>query len=96
MEPQGAVLTQMATTCALVRSASEWIPSGFPGLTTISKELRANVTGVPNTSPAFCTVAMSDGEADANTSAGAPWVIWVANVPDEPKLNPMSVPGARP
>jgi hypothetical protein len=36
---------------------------------------------------------MSDGEAEANTSAGAPDTIWVASAPDEPKLKAIEVPG---
>ena len=83
----------MATTLALVRSAREWMPSGFPGFTTISNELRAKITGVPSMSPDFCTVCMSPGEAEANTSAGAPCWIWVASVPDEPKLKATVVAG---
>ena len=90
--PHGALRTQMETTLALLRSASEWIPRGFPGLTTISRVLRAKVTGFPPMTPADTTVAMSFGDAEANTSAGDPWVIWVASAPDEPKLNEISVP----
>ena len=36
---------------------------------------------------------MSPGEAEANTSAGAPCWIWVASVPDEPKLKDDGGPG---
>jgi hypothetical protein len=36
---------------------------------------------------------MSDGEAEAKTSAGAPETIWVARAPDDPKLNVTVVPG---
>jgi hypothetical protein len=36
---------------------------------------------------------MSDGEAEAKTSAGAPDTIWVARAPDDPKLNVTVVPG---
>jgi hypothetical protein len=36
---------------------------------------------------------MSDGDADANTSAGAPEVIWVASAPDDPKLKVTDVDG---
>jgi hypothetical protein len=36
---------------------------------------------------------MSDGDADAKTSAGAPDTIWVARAPDDPKLNVTVVPG---
>jgi hypothetical protein len=57
--------------------------------------LRANVTGVPDTRWAATTVVMSDGDADAKTSAGAPDTIWVARAPDEPKLNWTDVPGCR-
>jgi hypothetical protein len=38
---------------------------------------------------------MSDGDADAKTSAGAPETIWVARAPDDPKLNATDVPGCR-
>src|ERR1039457_5298018 len=93
VNPQGAVFTQIATTPALSRPAREWIPSGFPDLTTISRELRAKIAGVPAMSTACCTGAMSWVEAEANTSAGAPCWICVASVPDEPKLNETVVPG---
>jgi hypothetical protein len=38
---------------------------------------------------------MSDGDAEANTSAGAPETIWVARAPEDPKLNVTDVPGCR-
>jgi hypothetical protein len=38
---------------------------------------------------------MSDGDADANTSTGAPDTIWVARAPDDPKLKLMDVAGWR-
>ena len=67
--------------------------SGLPGFTTISSRLRAKITGWPMMSPACCTVAMSPGEAEAKTSAGAPCWICVARAPDDPKLKAMVVPG---
>jgi hypothetical protein len=38
---------------------------------------------------------MSDGDADAKTSAGAPATIWVARAPDDPKFIATDVPGCR-
>jgi hypothetical protein len=47
----------------------------------------------PVASPADTTCFMFFGDAEANTSAGAPLVIWVASVELAPKLNVTFVPG---
>jgi hypothetical protein len=90
--PHGAVAAQSATTFAVVRLASEWMCSGFPGFTTIARVLRVKIVAEPTMSPAFCAPCMSFIDADANTSAGAPCSIWVARVLDEAKLNAIEVP----
>src|SRR5450759_622690 len=91
--PHGALEAQSATTLALFRSAREVMPSGLPGFTTISSVFRAKITGFPSMSPEDCAVVMSLVLAEANTSAGAPCVIWVTSAPDDPKLNVMVAPG---
>ena len=52
---------------------------GLPFSTMISAVLRVKICGVPVASPASVTVFMFAGAAEANTSAGAPWVISVAS-----------------
>ena len=93
VNPHGAVVTHSETTLALFKSAREWMPSGLPGLVTISSELRAKITGFPSMSPAVWTVFIVSVSAEAKTSAGAPCWIWVASVPEDPKLNVIVVPG---
>src|SRR5215470_14694801 len=61
------------------RSLTEVIFCGLPFSTMISAVLAAKVTGVPVASPASVTVFMFSGAAEANTSAGAPWLIEVAS-----------------
>jgi hypothetical protein len=50
------------------------------------------LTGL-DASPAVTTCCMFFVDADANTSAGAPLVIWVASVELAPKLNVTFTPG---
>ncbi len=66
--------------------------AGLFGGATISIEFFANVVGLA-ACPAVTTVAMFVALAEANTSAGAPWVSWVASVELAPKLNFTLTPG---
>ena len=64
------------TTCVpgLARSAKEAMPLGFPGGVTMVRVLVAKLTGSPATRPASTALVMFFVSAEANTSAGAPWV----------------------
>src|SRR5207237_10565478 len=80
----------------LAGSARAAIGLGLPGATAISKWLPAKTEGDPSTSSASTIFCMFGSSAEAKTSAGAPFVICVARVDDDPKLNEMSAPGTRP
>ncbi len=67
----------------------------MPGFTTIVSRFDANTVGSAVTCPPVTSFCMLAPSADANTSAGAPPWIWVASVPDDPKLNVTVVPGLR-
>src|SRR6516225_7018902 len=78
--PHGTVGAQTTTlTFGLARSLTVLMCMGLPDSTMISPVLLVKVCGVPMASPASVTVAMFFGLAEANTSAGAPWVIEVAS-----------------
>src|SRR5215469_760680 len=78
--PHGTAGAQTATLIAgLARSLTDVIFLGLPFSTMISPVLEAKVCGVPTASPASVTVFMFAGAAEANTSAGAPWLIDVAS-----------------
>src|SRR5262249_37080987 len=92
--PHGTCSAQSATlTPGLVRSDSPVIPFGLPFGTAMTSWLRTNVMGVPSPLPASVTVFMFAGAAEANTSAGAPWSIWVASAELPAKLNVTFDPG---
>ena len=80
-------------TPGLARSAKEAIEAGLDGGTAISRTLVAKSTGVPPTSFASASLAMFFVSAEAKTSAGAPWVIWVTRSEDPAKLRVTLVPG---
>src|SRR5206468_1304869 len=61
--------------------------------TAITNWFRTNVVGVPSPLPASVTVFMLAGAAEANTSAGAPWLICVARAELPAKLNLTVEPG---
>src|SRR5215468_1213375 len=61
------------------RSLTDSMCWGLPFSTMISAVLLAKVVGEPAASPASVTVFMFSGAAEANTSAGAPWLIDVAS-----------------
>src|SRR6516164_7456906 len=63
----------------LARLLTDVMCLGLPFSTMISPELVAKSCGMPDASPASVTVFMFDGAAEANTSAGAPWLIEVAS-----------------
>ncbi len=91
--PQGTWAWHSATfTPGFARSATEAMFAGLFGGVTISIVFFANVVGLV-ADPASTTVAMFVGLAEANTSAGAAWVSWVASVELAPKLNFTVVPG---
>src|SRR5215469_43410 len=78
--PHGTAGAQTTTlTFGLARSLTDLIFWGLPDSTMISPVLLVKVCGVPEASPALVTVSMFAGAAEANTSAGAPWVIEVAS-----------------
>src|SRR5215467_7758381 len=78
--PHGTSGAHTATlTLGSARSLTDSIFCGLPFSTMISAVLLAKVTGVPAASPLSVTVFMFSGAAEANTSAGAPWLIDVAS-----------------
>src|SRR5215472_18466185 len=74
------------------RSFTDVTFAGLLGGTAISAVFLAKSCGL-DASPAVTTVSMFFGAAEANTSAGAPLVIWVARVELAPKLNFTVSPG---
>src|SRR5215472_11553263 len=91
--PHGTCSWHSATlTPDLARSDSCVTLPGLLGGTAISALLTANVTG-DLALPGLTTWSMFLGAAEANTSAGAPWLIWLARVELAPKLNVTFVPG---
>ena len=76
-----------------VRSAKAVMPLGFPGGVTIVSVFVAKLTGDPVTALTSEALVMLLGSAEANTSAGAPWVSCVARSEDPAKLKTTVVPG---
>jgi hypothetical protein len=76
----------------LAKSFTDVTVAGLLGGTATSAVFLAKSTGLA-ASPAVTTVSMFFGAAEANTSAGAPSVIWVARVELAPKLNFTVSPG---
>src|ERR1700734_440650 len=74
------------------RSCTEVTFPGFFGGVATSMVFLAKVCGL-DASPALTTESMFAGAAEANTSAGAPLVIWVARPELGPKLNFTVSPG---
>ena len=92
--PQGTCGAQTTTfTPGLARSAKELIDAGLDGGTAISRTFVAKLAGVPSTSFASVSLAMFLVSAEAKTSAGAPWVIWVTRSEDPAKFSVILVPG---
>src|SRR5215475_2927686 len=78
--PHGTAGAHTATLIlSSARSLTDWMCFGLPFSTMISPVLEAKVFGVPVALPASVTVVMFAGAAEANTSAGAPWLIDVAS-----------------
>src|SRR5579863_773341 len=78
--PQGTEGAQVTTLRdGLARSLTDLIWLGLPASTMISPWLAAKVFGVVASRLASVTVFMFVGLAEANTSAGAPWMICVAS-----------------
>src|ERR1700759_1723267 len=91
--PHGTLGWHKATlTDDFARSRTEVTFAGLLGGTAISAVFLAKSFGL-DASPAVTTVSMFVGAAEANTSAGAPPVIWVAKVELPPKLNFTVSPG---
>ena len=67
--------------------------SGLPASTMISSVLVANVAGSPAVPSPLASLSMFAESADANTSAGAPSLIWPTRSDDAAKLNVMSTSG---
>ena len=85
--PHGTWGAQMAIILvSSAKSARPVIWAGLPAGTAICSVLDAKSTGRGRAPPASVTVFMVAGLAAAKTSAGAPWLIWVASVELEPKL----------
>src|SRR5262249_37074705 len=92
--PHGTCSAQSATFApGLVRSDRPVTPFGLPFGTAMTSWLRTNVVGVPSPLPASVTVFMLAGAAEANTSAGAPWLIWLASAELAAKLKVTVDPG---
>jgi hypothetical protein len=77
----------------LAKSANPVILAGFPAGVAISRVFLTKVTGVAVIAPVSVTCFMFVGAAEANTSAGAPWLICCANAELPPKLNLTRTPG---
>jgi hypothetical protein len=78
--PHGCASWQTTVvTPALFRSAKDAIPFGFPGAVTMTSVLVAKIFGSVALSPSF---SMFFSSAEANTSAGAPCLIWLTSVDD--------------
>src|SRR5882757_7179398 len=91
--PHGTCSWHSATlTPDLARSASLVTRPGLLGGTAISIVFTANVAD-PVALPLSVTSFMFLVDADAKTSAGAPWLIWVARVELAPKLKVTLAPG---
>src|SRR5271169_5644398 len=91
--PHGTCGWHSATlTDDLARSVTDVTFAGLLGGTATSAVFLAKSVGL-DASPALTTVSMFFGAAEANTSAGAPSVIWVAKVELAPKLNFTVSPG---
>ena len=69
------------------------MPLGLPGSTMISSWFWAKTSGEPAFWPASVSFFMFASSAEANTSAGAPWVIWVTSAEEAAKLNVILAPG---
>lgn len=80
-------------TPGLARSAKEPMLRGFPGAVTMTSVLAAKFVGFPASSPALTTVSICAVSADANTSALAPCVSWVASSEEPAKSNSTPLPG---
>src|SRR6202042_1922208 len=91
--PHGTCGWHSATlTDFFARSFTEVTFAGFFGGVATSMVFLAKVCGL-DASPALTTESMFAGAAEANTSAGAPLVIWVARPELGPKLNFTVSPG---
>ena len=91
--PHGTSGAQTASArSSRAKSARPLTPAGFPAGTAISRWFAVNTVG-SSASPASVTTAICGSSAEANTSAGAPWVIWVASAELPAKLNWMSRSG---
>src|SRR3981081_4407176 len=66
---------------------------GFPGAVMMVRVFDANVTGSPAGRPALAALSMLVVAAEANTSAGAPWVSWVTRSEEPAKVNSTDAPG---
>ncbi|MCY1232958.1 hypothetical protein D9M72_454760 [compost metagenome] len=92
--PHGTWPAQTTTlTPGLARSAKEAIDAGLDGGTAICRTLVAKFVAAPSRSPASASLAMFVVSAEANTSAGAPWLICVARSEEPAKLSVTLVPG---
>src|SRR6266508_2467264 len=69
------------------------MPFGLPGSTMMASEFVANVCGSSPLLPASVSLSMFFWSADANTSAGAPSLIWPTRSDDAAKLNVTSASG---
>src|SRR5215468_5373589 len=91
--PQGTWGWHSATlTDFFARSVTDVTFAGLSGGTATSIVFLAKFCGL-DASPAETTSCMFVGDAEANTSAGAPLVIWVARPELGPKLNLTVSPG---
>jgi hypothetical protein len=94
--PHGTCGWHSATfTDDLARSLTEVTCAGLDSGTATSITFFTKSTGL-DASPAVTICCMFFGAADANTSAGAPLMIWAASVELAPKLNVTFTPGEPP
>src|SRR5688500_4390669 len=84
--------TAHSTKVTRPRSASPVTFLGFPLATMMASRFWANTLGSAAL-PASVTFFMFASSADANRSAGAPLLAWVASADDESKLKVTRVPG---
>src|SRR6266480_2545858 len=92
-DPHGTCGWHSATlTECFARSFTESTFAGLFGGTATSAKFLAKFCGL-DASPADTTSCIVPGDAEANTSAGAPLVIWVARPELGPKLNFTVSPG---
>ncbi len=92
--PQGTSGAQIASaSSSRAKSASPVIPAGLPAGTAICRTFSVKTSGSAACRSSSVTTDICAWLAEAKTSAGAPWTIWVASAELPAKLNWISRPG---